>query len=95
MHHLCVRIFPDLKHRIVSKKINSGGLQIADLRARPIGLNCMRPDQPNQAFELISKKIYRLPGASEHYQPGWGLEVFPEKSETPRKTETTTTTGTD
>lgn len=38
------------------KKSNSIGLQIADLIARPIGINKIRPQQKNRAYELISKK---------------------------------------
>lgn len=41
------------------KKSNSCGLQIADLTARPIGLNYLRPNQRNRAFEIISEKIYQ------------------------------------
>ena len=36
----------------VDKKVNSTGLQIADLTARPIALSILRPDQPNRAAEL-------------------------------------------
>ena len=35
----------------VDKKANSTGLQIADLCARPIGLQILRPDQPNRAYD--------------------------------------------
>jgi Protein of unknown function (DUF3800) len=41
----------------VSKKVNSSGLQLADLMARPIGLSVLRPDQHNRAFDTIKKKI--------------------------------------
>ncbi len=44
----------------VDKKANSSGLQLADLMARPIGLNYLRPDQPNRAFELIRAKSLAL-----------------------------------
>lgn len=40
------------------KKCNSTGLQVADLIARPIGLNVLRPEQPNAAFDLIRSKIW-------------------------------------
>lgn len=40
-----------------SKQTNSAGLQLADLFARPIGLNYLRPDQPNRAFEIIEPKL--------------------------------------
>ena len=41
----------------VKKSINSTGLQLADLTARPIALNTLRPGQPNRAFEIIAKKL--------------------------------------
>lgn len=41
----------------VSKEANSSGLQLADLTARPIGLSCLRPGQPNRAFEIIRPKL--------------------------------------
>lgn len=40
------------------KKSNSTGLQIADLIARPIGLNYLDPLKSNRAYEVISSKIY-------------------------------------
>lgn len=56
------------------KKINSSGLQIADLTARPIGLHVLRPGQPNRAFEVIEPKLRKNP---EGKASGWGLKVFP------------------
>ena len=44
----------------VSKAANSTGLQLADLVARPIALNCLRPGQPNRAFEVIEPKLSEL-----------------------------------
>jgi len=41
----------------VKKSANCTGIQIADLIARPIGLNYLRPEQKNQAFEIIKEKI--------------------------------------
>ena len=41
------------------KKSNSAGLQIADLVARPIGLQVLRPTQQNRAFEIIETKLYQ------------------------------------
>ena len=41
----------------VSKQENLAGLQIADLIARPIGLNSLRPDQFNRAWETIKDKM--------------------------------------
>lgn len=43
--------------KLVDKKANSSGLQIADLTARPIGLCVLRPQQPNRAFDIISEKL--------------------------------------
>ena len=43
--------------RFVKKSANSTGLQIADLIARPIGLNYLRPKQANRAFEAIKDKM--------------------------------------
>ena len=45
------------KYRIVDKKVNSPGLQLADLIARPIGLSYHRSDQENRAYESIKNKI--------------------------------------
>lgn len=51
--------------RIVPKTVNSIGLQLADLIARPIGLSILRPDQPNAAYEIIKRKVWI------------GIKVFP------------------
>jgi hypothetical protein len=59
---------------IASKKLNSEGLQLADLVARPIGLHVIRPDQPNQAWDVIESKL--LTDRSGNYV-GRGLKVFP------------------
>lgn len=40
-----------------SKRVNSSGLQLADLIARPVGLSVLRPGQPNRAFDAIKTKI--------------------------------------
>lgn len=42
--------------RFEKKSCNSIGLQFADLIARPIALNYLRPDQPNRASEILRKK---------------------------------------
>lgn len=42
---------------LASKYTNSAGLQFADLTARPIGNHSLKPTQPNQAFEIINKKL--------------------------------------
>nr|VFK11487.1 MAG: Protein of unknown function (DUF3800) [Candidatus Kentron sp. LPFa]VFK27649.1 MAG: Protein of unknown function (DUF3800) [Candidatus Kentron sp. LPFa] len=56
------------------KKSNSGGLQLADLVARPVGLSVLRPEQANRAFQVLEEKFYRdARGGKE----GWGLKCFP------------------
>jgi len=59
---------------MIDKKCNSTGLQLADLVARPIGLNHIRPNQTNRAFEIINNKIRKSPKGDIN---GWGLKVFP------------------
>jgi hypothetical protein len=44
---------------LADKKTNSAGLQLADIVARPIGLSVLRPNQPNRAFDVLRRKIYR------------------------------------
>jgi hypothetical protein len=56
------------------KQANSTGLQLADLIARPVGLNVLRPEQPNRAYEIIAEKIWRGPGGSTKL---YGLKIFP------------------
>jgi len=55
------------------KKINSAGLQLADLVARPVGLSLIRPRQTNRAFHVIEKKLYKVDGKVD----GIGLKYFP------------------
>lgn len=58
--------------RILSKKVNAEGLQLADLFAHPIARHVLKPDQPNRAFDVIAAKFMRdKSGAS------MGLKVFP------------------
>ena len=42
------------------KTTNSTGLQLADLMARPIALNYLKPGQPNRAFEIVKTKLRGL-----------------------------------
>ncbi len=58
----------------VSKQVNSPGLQVADLVARPIGLHDLRPDQPNRAWDVLSQKIVRSP---EGAMDGYGMKIYP------------------
>jgi hypothetical protein len=41
----------------LKKAVNSTGLQLADLTARPIAVQTIRPNQTNRAFELIQPKL--------------------------------------
>ena len=69
------------------KKVMSSGLQLADLVARPIGLNMFRPEQENRAFEVLKKKFY-CEGGRDAVGKGFedvGRKVYPApKSEKPR-----------
>lgn len=73
--------------KFASKQINSAGLQLADLVARPIGLNYLRPNQRNRAFEALKPKFFCEGGrknVGKGYE-GHGLKIFPDpKSEKPR-----------
>lgn len=60
--------------RFVNKRANSSGLQIADLIARPIGRHALDPCQKNEAFKIISKKLYSEPNGN---YDGIGLKTFP------------------
>lgn len=56
------------------KKMNSSGLQLADLVAKPIGMHVLKPDQPNRAFHIIVTKLYSYDNG---IYSGLGLKVFP------------------
>ena len=56
------------------KKINSTGLQLADLVSHPIGRHYLNPTQPNQAYGVVEPKLRRSPSGSVS---GWGRKVFP------------------
>lgn len=60
--------------KIVHKQANSEGLQLADLVARPIGLQVLRPDQPNRMWETLRGKLRT--GPNDRYE-GYGFKVFP------------------
>lgn len=47
------------------KKTNLAGLQLADLVARPVGLNYIRPAQANLAFDVLKKKFLCTGGRSK------------------------------
>ncbi len=69
------------------KRVNSAGLQFADLVARPIGLSVVRPHQDNRAFDVLKRKFFCAGGRAtvgKNYD-GWGLKVYPgQESERPR-----------
>lgn len=52
------------------KTDNIAGMQVADLCAHPAARKVLKPDQPNQAHEVIARHIYQRSGVS-----GW--KVFP------------------
>jgi hypothetical protein len=58
---------------IAPKTVNSSGLQIADLIARPIGRHVIAPAQPNRAFDIIKTKMRTYYGRIH----GAGLKIFP------------------
>lgn len=61
------------------KKTNLTGLQLADLVARPVGVNYLRPTQMNQAFELLKRKFY-CDGGRTRVGVGYenvGLMIYP------------------
>lgn len=53
--------FSDVNFNMIfsCKASNSSGLQFADLVARPIGLNYLKPEQPNRAYQIIKNKIIK------------------------------------
>jgi hypothetical protein len=68
------------------KKTNLTGLQLADLVARPVGVNYIRPGQANQAFELLKRKLY-CDGGRAGVGAGYedvGLMIYPpQKAKSP------------
>ena len=64
-----------LKLIFADKKVNSIGLQLADLIAYPIGRHVLNPADKNLAFEIVEKKFFQYPDYLK-----MGLEVFSEAS---------------
>ena len=68
------------------KKTNLAGLQLADLVARPVGVNYIRPAQANQAFDMLKRKFY-CHGGRAHVGSGYdevGLMIYPsQKAKSP------------
>lgn len=54
------------------KKVNSAGLQLADLVAHPIGRHVINPEQENRAFDTLEQKFREYPS-----YVGRGLKIFP------------------
>jgi hypothetical protein len=70
-----------------SKKVDSPGLQLADLVARPVGMSVLRPGQDNRAFEVLKRKFFckAVPGGLGEGVDNRGLKLFPTpESEKPR-----------
>lgn len=59
---------------IAHKRVNSEGLQLADLTARPMGLQVIRPDQSNRAWDVLETKLHRNSTGEIN---GYGFKVFP------------------
>jgi hypothetical protein len=57
------------------KKKNICGTQLADLCAYPAARHILKPDQPNQAFDIVRKHIFIGTGQVK----GW--KVFPKRNE--------------
>jgi hypothetical protein len=57
-----------------AKQINSSGLQLADLTARPVGRHVMNSGQPNRAYSIIEKKLDRSDSGRIE---GYGLKTYP------------------
>lgn len=74
---------------IKSKQANSTGMQFADLFARPIGRHLIDGEQKeNKAFQILEKKFFCEDKNSLGYNYlGLGLNLYPQKSEKPPKTE--------
>ena len=61
------------------KKVMSSGLRLADLVARPIGLNFLGPSQDNRAFDVLKEKFYCEGGRQNvgTYYENKGLTIYP------------------
>jgi hypothetical protein len=69
-----IRKMPNFDIRLMDKKHNSTGLQLADLVAHPIGRHAISPSQPNRAYDIIEPKFRRGPGGRVL---GFGRKIFP------------------
>lgn len=50
----------DFVTKFASKSVNSTGLQLADLTARPIAIKTLRPEQTNRAYDVILTKLGQI-----------------------------------
>ena len=57
------------------KHVNSNGLQLADLTARPIGLYVFKPNQKNRTYSILEEKFWK--GNCGATMIGNGLKIFP------------------
>jgi hypothetical protein len=60
--------------RFSHKLCNSTGMQLADLIARPIGQEVLKPGSQAKIYPTIQSKFRTAPGGKI---VGWGLKVFP------------------
>ena len=54
-------------------------MQLADLVARPVGINYIRPQQENKAFEMLKNKFF-CAGGRDNVDCGYenvGLKIYP------------------
>lgn len=69
------------------KRVNSTGLQLADLVARPVGMSLVKYGQENRAFHALKRKFF-CSGGRKNVGTGfenWGLKIYPtQESEKPR-----------
>ena len=68
---------PNFEIVFADKRINSAGLQLADLTARPIGRRVL-DQQSTRPWEVIEKKLLR--GSVSDWYWGHGLKIFPTES---------------
>ena len=71
------RLMPNFEIVFANKRINSAGLQLADLTARPIGRRVL-DQQSTRPWEVIEKKLLR--GSASDWYWGHGLKIFPTES---------------
>ncbi len=50
----------EFEPKFAKKSVNSAGLQLADLTARPMALRTLRPDQANRTYDTIKEKLQAI-----------------------------------